>query len=108
MLKQIFLRKGQQAAAASVVLDVQEQGLCYALSLANDEDHWQLAAYLDQLFEEDFASQLSDRWLLCLGTRSISYWMTRSTPVACSCSAYLPCRSCSHNWLAKAVGGGRL
>lgn len=67
MLKRFFSGKGQraqQAAAAAVILEVQEQGLCYALSLANDEDHWQLAAYLDQLFEEDFASQLSDRWLL--------------------------------------------
>ena len=38
MLKRFFSGKGQraqQAAAASVVLDVQEQGLCYALSLAN-------------------------------------------------------------------------
>ena len=66
MLKRFFSGKGQRAqqAAAAVILEVQEQGLCYALSLANDEDHWQLAAYLDQLFEEDFASQLSDRWLL--------------------------------------------
>ena len=67
MLKRFFSGKGQraqQAAAAAVIFEVQEQGLCYALSLANDEDHWQLAAYLDQLFEEDFASQLSDRWLL--------------------------------------------
>jgi len=67
MLKRFFSGKGQrtqQAAAASVVWDVEEQGLCYVLSLANDDAHWQLAAYLDQLFEEDFASQLSDRWLL--------------------------------------------
>lgn len=67
MLKRLFSGKGQRAqktAAASVVWDVEEQGLCYALSLASGEDHWQLAAYLDQLFEEDYAAQLSDRWLL--------------------------------------------
>jgi hypothetical protein len=67
MLKRFFSGKGQrtqQAVAAPVVWDVEEQGLCYALSLADDDAHWQLAAYLDQLFEEDFASQLSDRWLL--------------------------------------------
>ncbi|MEK2654757.1 hypothetical protein AAAC07_03060 [Pseudomonas aeruginosa] len=39
-------------------------GSRYPLSLAQSEVHWPLAAYLDQLFEEDFASQLSDRWLL--------------------------------------------
>jgi len=67
MFKRFFSGKGQrtqQAVAAPVAWDVEEQGLCYALSLANDDTHWQLAAYLDQLFEEDFASQLSDRWLL--------------------------------------------
>ncbi|WP_027909346.1 type I Zorya anti-phage system protein ZorD [Pseudomonas sp. URMO17WK12:I4] len=67
MLKRFFSGKGQrtpQAVAAPVVWTMEEQGLCYALSLADDEAHWQLAAYLDQLFEEDFASQLSDRWLL--------------------------------------------
>lgn len=67
MLKRFFSGKGprtQQAVAAPVVWDVEEQGLCYALSLANEDAHWQLVAYLDQLFEEDFASQLSDRWLL--------------------------------------------
>ncbi len=67
MLKRFFSGKGQrtqQPTAAPIVWDVEERGLCYALSLANDEAHWQLAAYLDQLFEEDFASQLSDRWLL--------------------------------------------
>ncbi len=54
MLKRFFSGKGQrtqQAAAAPVVWDVEEQGLRYALSLANDDAHWQLAAYLDQLFE---------------------------------------------------------
>lgn len=64
MLKRFFLGKTQQAVATPVVWDVEEQGLCYALDLANDDSQWQLAAYLDQLFEEDFAAQLSDRWLL--------------------------------------------
>lgn len=67
MLKRFFSGKGQrtqQVVTEPVVWDVEELGLCYALSLANDELHWQLAAYLDQLFEEDFVSQLSDRWLL--------------------------------------------
>lgn len=47
-----------------VLWQAEEQGLCFALSLADDDTYWQLAAYLDQLFEEDFVSQLSDRWLL--------------------------------------------
>ncbi|HBO3046072.1 TPA: DEAD/DEAH box helicase [Pseudomonas aeruginosa] len=67
MLKRFFSGKGlrqQQRTDASAVWAVEALGLCYALSLANDEAHWQLAAYLDQLFEEDFASRLSDRWLL--------------------------------------------
>lgn len=67
MLKRFFSGKGQrtqQTVEAPVVWDVEEQGLCYALGLADDDAHWQLASYLDQLFEEDFATQLSDRWLL--------------------------------------------
>lgn len=67
MLKRFFSGAGQQSdrtAAPSIVWALEEQGLCYALSLANDERHWQLTAYLDQLFEEDLVSQLSDRWLL--------------------------------------------
>lgn len=43
---------------------IEEQGLCYPLSLGSDDASWPLAAYLDQLYEEDYVSQLSDRWLL--------------------------------------------
>ena len=67
MLKRFLSGKGQrtqQAVSAPLGWDVEDQGLCYALSLADSDAHWQLAAYLDQLFEEDLASQLSDRWLL--------------------------------------------
>lgn len=67
MLKRFFSGKDQwapQSAAMPVLWQAEEQGLCFALSLADDDTYWQLAAYLDQLFEEDFVSQLSDRWLL--------------------------------------------
>lgn len=67
MLKRFFTGKDQrvkQAGKESVVWHAEEQGLCFMLGLAEDEAYWQLAAYLDQLFEEDFVSQLSDRWLL--------------------------------------------
>lgn len=67
MLKRFFSGKdqrAQQATPAPIVWQLEDQGLCYALSLADGEVHWQLAAYLDQLYEEDFVSQLSDRWLL--------------------------------------------
>ncbi len=43
---------------------VEEQGLSFPLTLANDAKSWPLASYLDQLEEEEYASQLSDSWLL--------------------------------------------
>lgn len=68
MFKEIFSKiKG---IAGGVALDkpykftVDEIGIAYPLSLADDGQSWPLAAYLDQLFEEDYASQLSDRWIL--------------------------------------------
>ncbi|MFC4861232.1 type I Zorya anti-phage system protein ZorD [Pseudomonas sp. MAHUQ-62] len=66
MLGRFFSRSDKaslhQAKAYTPKLD--EQGLSYPLSLAQSSEYWQLASYLDQLFEEDFVSQLSDRWLL--------------------------------------------
>lgn len=66
MLGRFFSRNERNAPKSNEVFkpQVDELGLCYPLSLAQSEVHWPLAAYLDQLFEEDFASQLSDRWLL--------------------------------------------
>jgi hypothetical protein len=43
---------------------VEEQGLCFPFSLADANATWDIAAYLEQLVDEDYASQLSDRWLL--------------------------------------------
>ncbi|MCP1487242.1 hypothetical protein J3D48_003555 [Pseudomonas fluorescens] len=43
---------------------IEEQGLCFPLSLAYSTEFWSLVGYLDQLEEEEFVSQLSDRWLL--------------------------------------------
>ena len=67
MLKRLFSRR--EPASASVTPGtfpprVEDQGLCYPLALAEQDEYWHLAAYLDQLFEEDLATQLSDRWLL--------------------------------------------
>lgn len=62
-----FFREGSFSAHQGAVpgaYQIEEEGLCYALSLADDDASWPVAAYLDQLFEEDYASQLSDRWLL--------------------------------------------
>ncbi|MBO3274105.1 type I Zorya anti-phage system protein ZorD [Pseudomonas schmalbachii] len=65
MLKRFFSGKGQRPQQDTpVVWQIDEQGLRYPLSVADGDEHWQLAAYLDQLFEEDLASQLSDCWLL--------------------------------------------
>lgn len=67
MLGRFFSGKDRSQAANRAVpgaYQIEEQGLCYALSLASDDASWPVAAYLDQLFEEDYASQLSDRWLL--------------------------------------------
>ena len=55
---------GNTAGLPLVLYSVEEQGLCYPLSLADQADSWPLALYLDQLQEEEFACQLSDRWLL--------------------------------------------
>ncbi|RYJ59212.1 type I Zorya anti-phage system protein ZorD [Pseudomonas songnenensis] len=67
MLGRFFSGKDRSQSAkgaASGAYQIEEQGICYALSLADDDTSWPVAAYLDQLFEEDYASQLSDRWLL--------------------------------------------
>lgn len=48
----------------SVFPQLDEQGLRYPLGLVDEDGHWQLVSYLDQLFEEDFATQLHDCWLL--------------------------------------------
>ncbi|POA62823.1 type I Zorya anti-phage system protein ZorD [Pseudomonas sp. GW531-T4] len=67
MLKRFLKGIGLQQDAlvtTAPVFSIEEQGLCYPLSLAEDAESWPLASYLDQLEEEEFVSQLSDRWLL--------------------------------------------
>lgn len=63
-LKGIGLQQDASLVTAAPVFSIEEKGLCYPLSLAEDAESWQLASYLDQLEEEEFVSQLSDRWLL--------------------------------------------
>lgn len=67
MLRQLFSRKGQSEkpkVGGDVSPQLDEQGLRYPFGIMDEDEHWKLAAYLDQLFEEDFATQLSDCWLL--------------------------------------------
>lgn len=66
MLKRLLAAAGVQLKAAFVLpaYQVLEHGLSFPLSLADDENSWALASYLYQLEEEEFASQLSDCWLL--------------------------------------------
>ena len=68
MLKRLLKGIGRQPNSAventEPVFSIEEQGLCYPLSLADNAESWPLASYLDQLEEEEFVSQLSDRWLL--------------------------------------------
>lgn len=68
MLKRFLKGVGLQSSTANdhpkPAFSVEEQGLCYPLDLADDADSWQLTSYLYQLEEEEFVSQLSDRWLL--------------------------------------------
>lgn len=66
MSKGLFKRKGQEvgSATSAPAFSIEAQGLGYPLTLAEAPASWNLAAYLDQLFEEDLASQLNDRWLL--------------------------------------------
>lgn len=68
MLKRLLKGIGRQPNSAventEPVFSIEEQGFCYPLSLAENAQSWPLASYLDQLEEEEFVSQLSDRWLL--------------------------------------------
>src|SRR3546814_702987 len=68
MLKRLLKGIGRQPNSAventEPVFFIEEQGICYPLSLAENVQSWPLASYLDQLEEEEFVSQLSDRWLL--------------------------------------------
>lgn len=63
-LKGIGLQPNSAAENTEPVFSIEEQGICYPLSLAESMESWSLASYLDQLEEEEFVSQLSDRWLL--------------------------------------------
>jgi SNF2-related domain/Helicase conserved C-terminal domain len=68
MLKRFLSGKGLLSKSGAIdalpVYSVEEQGLCFPLSLADDAASWPLASYLDQLEEEELVSQLSDRWVL--------------------------------------------
>lgn len=66
MLKRFLAGAGllPKSAPALPAYQVLEHGLSFPLSLADHEEFWALASYLYQLEEEEFASQLSDRWLL--------------------------------------------
>ena len=41
-----------------------QRGLVFAESIQDEPARWALVAYLEQLAEEDYAAELSDRWLL--------------------------------------------
>ncbi len=68
MLKRFLSGKGLLPKSSEIndlpTYLIEEQGLCFPLSLAESTEFWPLASYLDQLEEEEFVSQLSDRWLL--------------------------------------------
>lgn len=68
MLKRFLSGKGPLPKSGEFnnlpMYSIEEQGLCFPLSLAGSTEFWSLASYLDQLEEEEFVSQLSDRWLL--------------------------------------------
>ena len=63
-LKGIGLQPNSAVENTEPAFSIEEQGMCYPLSLAENAESWPLASYLDQLEEEEFVSQLSDRWLL--------------------------------------------
>lgn len=48
----------------STLFNVQEEGIAYPRTLADEENHWGTVAYLEQLEEEGYVIPLSDRWLL--------------------------------------------
>ena len=68
MLKRFLTGAGllpkPSAAALVPVYQVLEHGLSFILDQGKEAESWALASYLYQLEEEEFVSQLSDRWLL--------------------------------------------
>lgn len=68
MFKDLFSGKEGKKNSAIVqnsnVYKIDQEGLFFPFSLENEPDQWALTAYLNQLSEEDYVSQLSDRWLL--------------------------------------------
>lgn len=46
------------------IWQVEESGLRFSAEIRQQDQHWMLSAYLDQLVEEDFATELSNGWLL--------------------------------------------
>ncbi|MEE3664506.1 type I Zorya anti-phage system protein ZorD [Brenneria sp. g21c3] len=43
---------------------IEESGLSFSFNLTDDEALWPLVAYMEQLAEEDYVAEFSDRWLL--------------------------------------------
>lgn len=50
--------------AMSHQYQIEGLGLSFPFSLANDDALWPLIAYMDQLSEEGYVTELSDRWML--------------------------------------------
>lgn len=68
MLKQLLSKlKGNDSFAEKLIshrYQVEESGLSFLFNLAGEDVLWPLVAYMEQLSEEEYAIELSDRWLL--------------------------------------------
>lgn len=68
MLKRLLSKfKGNDSSSEKLVrhrYQVEESGLSFLFNLADEDALWPLVAYMEQLAEEEYVVELSDRWLL--------------------------------------------
>lgn len=68
MLKRLLSKfKGNNSSSEKLMshrYQVEESGLSFLFNLADEDALWPLVAYMEQLSEEEYVVELSDRWLL--------------------------------------------
>lgn len=64
MLSKFMANNSSSEEAIHHQYQVEELGLSFLFSLADEKVLWPLIAYMEQLSEEDYVSTLSNRWLL--------------------------------------------
>ncbi|WP_147199945.1 type I Zorya anti-phage system protein ZorD [Pantoea sp. CCBC3-3-1] len=67
MLKRLlskFINSGSSEQVVSHRYHAEDAGLSFTFTLADEDALWPLVAYMEQLVEEDYVAELTDRWLL--------------------------------------------